>query len=616
MLTRRLTRSAITVIVLVVAWVLAFQFRFEFAVPDTYRDVLVATLVPVVALKYGLLSLLRANRHAWRHTSLDDVVTIATALVGASMIVLGVRILVVEMATDSLVADLFTVPVGVVGIDLALSVLGVAGVRGAWRLRADGSRRRRAEAATSRRRVVLVGAGWVGDLVVREVRSRPGIAMHLVGFVDDDPARARQVIQGLEVLGSTDDLPELAEALRIDEAIITINDLSGDDARRITDRCRDAGIDVSIVPSATESSGGRISVTEARPVALEDLLGRDPVDLDVTSIRACVAGRPVLVTGAGGSIGAELCRQLARHELFELVLVERSEPALWEIHRALVEDFPGLDVVPCVADVRNERAMDRVFARHRPAAVFHAAAHKHVPMMEDNVGEAVLNNVRGTKVVADRAVAHGVERFVMVSTDKAVSPTSVMGMTKRVAERYVRHLAAVHDRCLVSVRFGNVLGSRGSVVPVFEEQIRRGGPITITHPEMRRYFMTIPEASRLVIQAAAMGRGGEIFVLDMGEPVRIVDLARELVTLSGLRPGEDIAFEYTGIRPGEKLFEEIALDEENAHTTRHPKIFVGTGAEPHWASVDGDLERLFAAARGGDDDVTRVWLRLLVPELE
>jgi FlaA1/EpsC-like NDP-sugar epimerase len=329
------------------------------------------------------------------------------------------------------------------------------------------------------------------------------------------------------------------------------------------------------MPGIDQLISGQVTLNQLRSVAIEDLLGREPVMLDTQSLEAMLKDHVVLVTGAGGSIGSELCRQVARFAPKRLVLVERSEPALFEIHRELVAHHAAVDLVPCIADICDVGRVRAVFGAHRPTVVVHAAAHKHVPMMEWNPGEAIKNNVGGTKTVADAAHEFGVQQFVMVSTDKAVNPTSMMGATKRVAELYVQALNQRSKTRFVAVRFGNVLGSAGSVIPIFKEQIAKGGPVTVTDPEMRRYFMTIPEASQLVLQAATIGRGGEIFVLDMGQPVRIVDLARDLITLSGLVPDKDIEIRFTGLRPGEKLFEELSTAEEKAEKTRHPKIYIG-----------------------------------------
>ena len=384
--------------------------------------------------------------------------------------------------------------------------------------------------------------------------------------------------------------------------------------RRIVELCREAQLETNIIPGLFEIVGGRVDIAEIRPVDVEDLLGRDPVQLDVSSLRELLTGRTVLITGAGGSIGSELARQAAKFAPGRLVLLERSEPALFAIHRELELAHPDLPVRAAIGDVCDRARVRLLFQKHRPDVVVHAAAHKHVPMMEEHPGEAVKNNIGGTRVVADAAAAADVRHFVLVSTDKAVNPTSVMGATKRLTERYVQHLAQKTGRRFVSVRFGNVLGSAGSVVPIFEEQVRQGGPVTVTHPEMVRYFMTIPEAAGLVLQSAAIGRAGEILVLDMGEPVRIAELAENVIRLSGFEPGRDIEIVYSGLRPGEKLFEELSQASENAEKTRHPKIWIGRNPTPAWEDVEGDVDRLLVLADAGDQVEVRRALHRLVEE--
>jgi FlaA1/EpsC-like NDP-sugar epimerase len=395
--------------------------------------------------------------------------------------------------------------------------------------------------------------------------------------------------------------------------VIAIPSATGSEMRRIVACCRAAGVRFRTIPGLDHLIDGRVTVSQLREVAIDDLLGRDPVVLDSAEISREMAGRVVLVSGAGGSIGSEICRQLCRFHPRALVLVESCENNLFNVHRELLARFPEVPLVACLADVTDEPRMRDVFAEHRPAVVFHAAAHKHVPMMEWNPGEAVKNNVLGTKTLADVADELGVDRFVMISTDKAVNPTSVMGVSKRVAEIYVQALSQRSDTRFVTVRFGNVLGSAGSVIPIFKEQIAEGGPVTVTHPEMQRYFMTIPEASQLVLQASAMGEGGEIFILDMGEPVRIVDLARDLIALSGLEPGVDIDIEFTGTRPGEKLVEELAVADEGAQRTRHPKVFVGRFRPYAWEKVQRHVRELADVAESAPEEV-RAKFAEIVPE--
>ncbi|MBI2375331.1 MAG: polysaccharide biosynthesis protein [Deltaproteobacteria bacterium] len=464
-------------------------------------------------------------------------------------------------------------------------------------------------------RVLIVGAGHTGAALLAEILRNSSIDSNVVGFVDDDPAKIGARVHNVYVLGPIDLIPDVVSTHDVDQVIIATPTASGDEMRRIVRMCQAAKISYRRVPALEDIVQGRIDFSQIRDVNIEDLLRREPIQLDHSAIAEYLRARTVLVTGAAGSIGSELCRQVARFAPNLLLLCERNENALFLLERELQAAFPDVPARPLIADITDEDRMAWIFEHFRPDAVFHAAAHKHVPMMEANPGEAVKNNVLGTKRVADLADRFGCHTFVMISTDKAVNPTSIMGTTKRVAEIYVQELASRSKTKFVAVRFGNVLGSNGSVVPIFQDQIRRGGPITVTHPEMRRYFMTVPEASQLVLQAAALGNGGEVFVLDMGEPVRIVDLARDLIRLSGLSP-EDIEIEFTGVRPGEKLFEEIALSNEAATKTRHPKIWVGRVQRADSGDLAQALARLERLGSGVSHDRVVEGLRRLVPEFE
>jgi FlaA1/EpsC-like NDP-sugar epimerase len=415
------------------------------------------------------------------------------------------------------------------------------------------------------------------------------------------------------VLGTTADLPRIARQRGAKQAILTMASAPGAAVRTVATACQRAGLNVKILPGLYQLVGGEVNLTRLRDVAIEDLLGRDAVKLDDALISADLSNRVVLVTGAGGSIGSEICRQVSGYRPKQLVLVEQAENALFEIHRELTSAFPDLDIVPCVADICDAARVEHLLQTHAPEVVYHAAAHKHVPMMEWNPCEAVKNNVLGTQKLATLAHQYGVRAFVMISTDKAVNPTSVMGATKRTAELFIQALGKKSSTRFVTVRFGNVLGSNGSVVPIFKEQIARGGPITITHPDMRRYFMTIPEACQLVLQAGSMGRGGEIYILDMGEPVKIVDLARDLIQLSGFQEDE-IEIVFTGLRPGEKLYEELSVADENADKTRHPKIFIGKTTAQSLEAIRASLSHLETLVATEDGEAIRRSLATIVPE--
>lgn len=607
-------RMLAVIAVVALAWVGAFLLRFDGAVPPD-RVVQMATSLPLVLLVQLVAhQVAGASRHSWRYTTLYDLVPVMVAVGGAAAVLAGIR-------TTSPVAverwpflDWLVLPYGVVGAYALLAFLGLVGARALRRLVAERHEIRLLEHDVDAKRILLLGAGRAGVLVARELQSRPDLGLLPVGFVDDDPAKQSRRITQLDVLGGSDDLERLVAEHAVDEIIITIASADGATMRRLVERCEEADRRPMVVPGIYEIVSGQVSLNWFRPVELEDLLGREEVELEQGSLHQLLTNQVVVVTGAGGSIGAELARQAARFSPRQLILVERSEPAMWTIHRELQAAHPDVESVPALADVGDRRRMERILLAHRPSVIFHAAAHKHVPMMEDNPGEAIKNNVLGTRTVVDLAVEHGVGRFVLVSTDKAVNPTSVMGATKRLAERYVQHVAGSTGLDYVSVRFGNVLGSTGSVVPVFEEQIAAGGPVTVTHPDMCRYFMTIPEASQLVIQAATMGRSGEVLVLDMGEPIRILDLAESMIRLSGLEPYEDIPIEFTGLRPGEKLYEELALTEEGAEATRHPKIFIGRTATPDWTAVEQDIAQLEQATDRLGPTELRAMLNERVPE--
>jgi FlaA1/EpsC-like NDP-sugar epimerase len=426
---------------------------------------------------------------------------------------------------------------------------------------------------------LIIGAGSAGQIAARELAARKSAGFRPVAFLDDDPRKQGLVVGDLPVLGSSEDMAKVALATGARYAIIAVPSASGEAIRTLVQRARQAGLESRIVPSLHEQIARTSGSPPVRQVRIEDLLQREPIVTDTAAVRAMVAGNVVLVTGAGGSIGSELCRQLAAMNPSELVLVGRGENSIFEIQQELIRGYPLLPLTPVILDVRDAERMRAVMLERRPAAVFHAAAHKHVPLMEANVLEALRNNVLGTKSVVDAALAAEVPRFVLISTDKAVRPTSVMGASKRIAEQVVQLAAEESGRPYVSVRFGNVLGSRGSVVPTFIKQIQEGGPIRITHPEMRRYFMTIPEAVQLVLQAFALGTGDEVYCLDMGEPVKIVDLARDLISLISTPDDPEIEIRFSGTRPGEKLYEEMFFDAEHAQPTSHPKILRSIGKQ-------------------------------------
>jgi FlaA1/EpsC-like NDP-sugar epimerase len=595
--------------VLSAAFLFAYALRFEFDVsPRTFRQAI--TQLPLVILvQFGVLSIAGVYTFIWRYIGVRELLVFGQAAVAAT-----VPLVLMRLALPGSLQD-FRVPLSVILIDAGLGFGGVLSLRVLRRLSWESwEKDRDLLEAPERKRALLVGAGRAGVLALKEILGRRDSELDVRGFVDDDPSKHDSTIQGVRVLGSTADLAGLVRNLHIEEVVITIAQAPRRSIRRIVQICEQLPVKVRIMPGIWEILQGDVHVSSIRDVEIEDLLGRDPVKLDEEELRRFLVGSVVLVTGAGGSIGSELARQIARLGPRKLLLVERAEFALFEIEREIRRRWPDSQPVPIVGDIRDEPCMRRVFQEHHPQLVVHAAAHKHVPLMEGNPAEAVQNNVFGTECVGRMAGEYGAGTFVMISTDKAVRPTSVMGATKRVAEMIVQDLDRRYRTRFVAVRFGNVLGSAGSVIPIFREQIARGGPITVTHPEMVRYFMTIPEASQLVLQAGAIGKGGEIFVLDMGEPVRIVDLAREMIGLSGLKPDEDIEIVFTGVRPGEKLYEEVGTDEENVAPTTKEKILIGKIPPSAPESVGRALAKLARQVEIGEQDGIRRALAEVVPD--
>jgi FlaA1/EpsC-like NDP-sugar epimerase len=613
--TRLLTRQSQTVldtVVLLSAFVLAYALRFDFNMSGPDVLIMLRQLPFVLLLQLVLLWAVGIYAFIWRYVGMAEVKTFVTAaLLGALPLVL-MRIYL----PDHL--HIARIPLSVTVMDTILAFGGVLGLRVLRRAVYEREAKRHNVANTLQQRpkkpVLLIGAGSAGVMVAREIRLRGNMDMEVKGFIDDDPVKVGSVIQGVKVLGPAEDIPRLVSELRIDHVVISFAEASRKDFRRILDICEQACVRVRTVPGIYELLQGNLKVSRIRDVQIEDLLGREQVQLDEAGMRKFLAGKTVMITGAGGSIGSELARQVARFDPARLLLVERAEFSLFCIEQDLRGNDLQVPDVPLVADVGDEARMRSIFQSYHPQVVLHAAAHKHVPMMESNPSEAIRNNVLATRSLGELAAEFGVETFVLISTDKAVCPTSVMGASKRLAELVVQDLNRRSGTHFLAVRFGNVIGSAGSVIPTFREQIRKGGPLTVTHPDMVRYFMTIPEASQLVLQAAAMGGGGEIFILDMGEPVRILDLAKDTITLSGLRPFEDIDIVFTGIRPGEKLFEELQTTEEKIIKTRHPKIFIGRIAAYPEEKVQHALERLSVLAENGWERELRLTLNHLLPE--
>ena len=585
---------------------LAYFARFDATVPAIWLpSMLTATVIGMVA-KFVLLVTSKLYLQTWRSIAFRDLAAIVRVVAAASVVLGGVAFLL---------RPGMVIPRSIPLLDGLFSLLLLLMVRALQRYRHE-NRAASTVATENRRRVLIIGAGDAGTLIAREMLRHPETGLEPVGFLDDDAAKKGQRIATVPVLGPIDEIEGRLDALAIDEVLIAAPSLGGVVVRDVIERTSMASREISyrIIPSIHEVLAGNVTIDRVRKVEVEDLLRRPPVDLDLPAISSYLSDRVVMVTGAGGSIGSELVRQVCRFGPSLLVLFGRGENSLYALERELDRNHTEISYRSVVGDVRDRGRLEQAFGQHRPAVVFHAAAHKHVPLMEANPEEAVRNNIVGTKNVAELAVAHGVTHLVNISTDKAVNPTSIMGASKRIGELLLQNAArgAGPEQALVSVRFGNVLGSRGSVVPLFEEQIRNGGPVTVTHRDMQRYFMTIPEATQLVLQAASHGRNGEIYILDMGEPVLIYDLARDLILLSGLEPGEDIEIVFSGMRPGEKLYEELVSDSERDGPTPHPSIFVARPSAFEPEHLLATVNRLELAALEGEEATLRTILAELI----
>jgi FlaA1/EpsC-like NDP-sugar epimerase len=584
------------------------QFRHHWLV-EQYPVLLVFFII----IKLAVFGLFKQYRGWWRYVGISDLTGILRASLVSTLIVVSLWTVLIFAPTPvrQKWQNITEVGQGVFMADLFVTFLLLAGLRMLVRLYHEEFR---TVEAGRLKRFLIIGAGNAGEALLREIHRMTVTQYEVVGFIDDDLSKQGLNIHGIPVLGTVEQLPGICKKRNIEEIAIAMPSATHHQLRRVVQVCEGTKIRFRTVPSITDIASGKFRVSQIRDVDINDLLGREVVQLDLDSIETFIKGKIVLVTGAGGSIGSEMCRQVCTFGPKLLLLAEQAENPLFYIERELRKQFPDVPAKAVICNITDRIRVEEVFEKYKPEVVIHAAAHKHVPLMELNPGEAVKNNVVGTRGVADAADKYGTTNFVMISTDKAVNPTSIMGSSKRIAEMYIQDLNRTSKTHFVTVRFGNVLDSEGSVVPIFRKQIAEGGPVTVTHPEMKRYFMVVPEAVQLVLQAATMGKGGEIFVLDMGEPVKIVDLARELITLSGFRPGEDIEVVYTSPRPGEKLFEELSIKGEDMQPTRHPKIGI-------WKNVPMDRDKLLASINellnvAQTQDHSRIVekIRKLVPE--
>jgi FlaA1/EpsC-like NDP-sugar epimerase len=583
----------------------ALFIRFDGQIPVNYLNTYGLIALPSAIIMMVLFFAFGLYRRAWEYASIGELLALIRGVTLGS--ILNVLLAYVAFGHS------FPLPPSVFLLDFILRITFIGGSRLTWRLFRDyhlGSKKNSTE-----KRVLICGAGDAGVLVAKELKSHYNGGVLIVGFVDDDDRKQKMLIQDIEVLGKSADITRLVKKHQVEEVIIAMPSAEGYIKKEIVNICKKAKVNVKILPGVYDIIDGRIKVSQIREVEVEDLLGREPVQTNMEDITAYLKDQVVLITGGGGSIGSELCRQVAQYQPKTLLVFDSCENNVYEIDMELKKSYPKLHLVPLVKNVRDRQALISTFLKYRPKIVFHAAAHKHVPMMEYNPEDAIKNNVLGTYNVAQVADMFKVKKFVFISTDKAVNPTSIMGATKRLGEMVIQYLDTISNTNYVAVRFGNVLGSKGSVIPLFKKQIAAGGPVTVTHEEMVRYFMTIPEAVQLVIQAGSMAKGGEIFILDMGEPVKIMDLAHSLIELSGFTPGKDIEIKVTGTRPGEKLYEELLTAEEGTTATAHKRIFVAKRGEIHSEQIEKSIiGRIIQGKLPENEQETLVMIQEFLPQ--
>lgn len=584
----------------------SYLLRFEFNIPGDFLTELIKQLPFILGVKLIVFWYFNFFRGWWRYVSVYDALNIVKSSFLSTVIILSYMYIVYHF---------YKMPRSAFLIDFILFTMLIFLLRISPRLFKE-NYAKILKKNLYKKRILIVGAGSAGQMMARELRENERLAAEVVGFVDDDKSKLKMDIMGLPVIGTTEDIPLIVKDDEIDEIIIAIPSATGEQIRRITEICRNAGVDFKIIPGVGDIIGGKISVSTIREVEIEDLLGRNPIKLNLKEVASYLENKSILITGAGGSIGSELARQVARYNPSLLTILDIAETPLFYIENQLRSMVPGLNLYPVIGDVKNYERLNLVFSEHKPDVVIHAAAYKHVPMMELNPYEAVHNNIYGTKVVVDLSIRYNVQKFIFISTDKAVNPTNIMGATKRIAELYIQSVEEKGNTKFVIVRFGNVLGSNGSVIPIFKDQIKKGGPVTVTHPEVTRYFMTIPEAVQLVLQAGGIGKGGELFLLDMGKPVKIVKLAEEMIRLSNLEPYKDIDIVFTGLRPGEKLYEELLLDEEGATKTEYDKIWIAKQTKIEANIVLNTINELLNLPKDADAKSYKEIMKKLIPTLK
>jgi FlaA1/EpsC-like NDP-sugar epimerase len=605
-------------IIVVVTYYLSYFLRFDGAIPHTHITNFIRTVVWILPLKLVFFYVFGLYKGMWRYTSIGDLENLVKGCLASTSTIL--LILLISVRFYGFARSIFV-------IDLFLNFIFIGGFRIAIRLFYQRQNKRlfcslSNSEKTKPKRVLIAGAGDAGEKVLRGLYDDPRLPFDPIGFVDDDPRKIGREIHHISVLGTISSIPSLVEKFCVDEVFIAMPSATGDQMRKLVSSCKECHVQYKTLPGLPDLINGNVSINDLREVRFEDLLGRPPVDLDVTNIKEYIMGRRILVTGAGGSIGSELCRQIVNYSPESIVLFDASEPNLYAIQMEFENQIGYKNYIPVLGGIQSEKLVGKIFSAYRPQVVFHAAAYKHVPMMELNPWQAILNNIRGTEFLLDHSIEWKVKNFVLVSTDKSVKPTNVMGASKRVCELLLQsHLG--NGTALMAVRFGNVVGSSGSVLPLFREQIECGGPVRVTHPDVTRFFMTIPEASQLILQAGGLGKGGEIFILKMGTPVRIADMARDLIRLSGKEPDKDIKIEYTGLRPGEKLYEELITYGEGIVPTEHENIMVlktngkwnGNGCQKTFQKwLNAHLDELYHLADLHCAEDIRYKLQSIVPE--
>ncbi len=584
------------------AYTIAYGLRFDLSLPSDHFFVIFKHTLPIaVVISLFFINVFGLNQSQWQYTSVQDIINLFVALLAGW----------IGFVIYLYFANLLAVPRSVLFFYLILSFIFTGGIRFAPRI----FYKMQSTFASNKKRVAVIGAGKAGEMIIRQMKNDPSLGFYPVALLDDSPKKHNTKIHGVKVYGKTEDLPKVVREKHIDEIIIATPSASAQQMRRIVEICEKSGVDFKTVPGPKEIVNGLVQVQQIRDVKVEDLLERTPIEIDFNSVQQYLRNRTILVTGAAGSIGSELVKQSLKLNPQNVICVDRSENSLFYLDNDLKQNFSPDAYQIIVADILDLHKMAHILNTYRPDIVFHAAAYKHVPLMEYHPEEAVRNNILGTANLMQLCEKNGVEKFVLISTDKAVNPTSVMGATKRVAELVLQSYSAKSNMKLVTVRFGNVLASYGSVIPLFQKQIAEGGPITITHPEMRRFFMTIPEAVKLIFQATKMSNGNDIFVLDMGEPIKIIDIAHRLIKLSGLQPDKDIAIEYVGLRPGEKLAEELWNKDEVPLNTEHPKIMKAIGSHyNNWDKMLGHLKEFVEYIQKHDIEAIYAKLHSMIPE--